>query len=151
MKDRAWTKLSQYFKADLMWFIKYAEQANSLYMCPQQKPLLQIECDLSLCAGGGNGGDAYYTWEYTPVHTNKFPEIFMLEVINIVVAYKTLVPQFNQEPADVIIWTDNISFALQSGKPRTQCLGHAPESFGSRQPSSTIMSEYNISRERSSH
>lgn len=99
MEEGAWVTLSRHFKDDLLWFVIYSEQANSIYLCNTDKPLLQIKCDSSLKAGGGNGGDSYYAWEYTPSHTEKFPKIYMLEAINIVVAYKTLTPQFDTQPA----------------------------------------------------
>lgn len=124
MKDGAWTTLSTQFKADIKWFFHYAESANGIFLCPPILPLIEIECDSSLKAAGGVADGVYYTWIYTQKHRNNYPQIYQLEVANILVAYKTLAPVFNKSAAHVIVWTDNItsSFALQTGKTKDPLL-----------------------------
>lgn len=124
MKDNTWTTLSQHFKADLRWFLHYAKEANGILLCTPSKPILQIECDSSLQAGGGNTEGFYYAWRYTSSHKQAYPQIFQLEAINIVVAYKTLAPALDVSPAHVIVWTDNItsSYALQTGRTKDSLL-----------------------------
>lgn len=100
-------------------FYQYASTDNGIYLCAIDKPKIEIECDSSLIAGGGNTKGYYYAWQYNQQHKNGCPHIFQLEAINIV-AYKTLAPPLHLSPANVIIWTDNIksSYALQTGRTK---------------------------------
>lgn len=124
MKDNNWTTLSVPFKADIKWFLCYAKAANGIFLCTPNKPLLQIECDSSLHAGVGNTEGFYYAWQYSNNHKEAYPQIFQLEAINIVVAFKTLARALNVSPAHVIVWTDNItsSYALQTGRTKDALL-----------------------------
>lgn len=124
MKDDSWTTLSDQFKADIKWFLCYAESANGILLCTPSKPTIEIECDSSLQAGGGNTKGYYYAWHYSNDHKENYPHIFQLEAINIIVAYKTLAPALHTSPAHVIVWTDNItsSYALQTGRTKDALL-----------------------------
>lgn len=125
MKDRQWTSVSAQFRADVDWFCKYAEQANGILLCAPVKEQFHLECDSSLYGAGGNSDSEYYTWEYSTDHTTRYPCIYQLEAVNIVVAYKTLADYYPATPTHVTIWTDNItsSFALQTGRTKDQVLG----------------------------
>lgn len=125
MKDRQWTTLNHDFKADLMWFCQYAAQANGILLCAPHKDQFHIECDSSLFGAGGNSDKAYYSWTYSTAHKERFPYIYQLEAVNIVVAYKTLANFYPSTPTHVTIWTDNItsSFALETGRTKDEVLG----------------------------
>lgn len=89
MKDRAWTTLTPSFKADIMWFFLYAESANGIFLCTPAKQTIEIECDTSLVAGGGNAEGFYYAWQYSDQYGSDYPHISQLEALNILVANKT--------------------------------------------------------------
>lgn len=120
MGDREWTTISDHFKADVRWFYEYARQANGVYLCSPIKKTYEIECDSSLIAGAGTTNCHYYAWQYTEAHVSRFPQIYQLEAVNLLLAYKTLAPTFQEKPAKVIVWTDNSasSFALQTGRTK---------------------------------
>lgn len=124
MKDRNWTTIDDQFRADVEWFCTYAEQGNGIFLCKPTKKQLHIKCDSSLHGAGGNTSDTYYTWTYSDEHKLQYQQIYQLEAVNIVVAYKTLADFYPQEPTLVTIWTDNItsSFALQSGRTKDKLL-----------------------------
>lgn len=69
MADNDWTTLSAQFKADIKWFFSYAKIADGIFLCPSSRPTIEIECDSSLIAGGGNTDGFYYAWHYTKKHT----------------------------------------------------------------------------------
>lgn len=124
MGNQDWITLGKGFKADIRWFLCFAQQSNGVYLYTQQKTLYEIECDSSLHAGGGNTNSHFYAWKYSKNHKEEFPHIVHLEAVNITVAYKTFAPTFSCQPAKVVIWTDNItsSFAIQSGKTKDDTL-----------------------------
>lgn len=125
MKDGDLVTLSVPFQADVRWFVEYASLSNGLYLLTPTRPCFEIFCDSSLYGGGGVSGNYCYSWIYTPSHMRKYKDIHHLEAINIIVAYQTLAPLYNQSPADVVIKTDNIasSFALSTGKTKDTVLG----------------------------
>lgn len=88
MQDRTWTSLSHEFKADIRWFYLFATTSNGILLCPPNRPTIEIECDSSLNAAGGNS-KGFYVWKYTDTHTTNFPNICHLEAINLLIAYKT--------------------------------------------------------------
>lgn len=124
MHDREWTTIGEQFKADINWFIKYARQANGIHLCTPNKRHFDLECDSSLEGAGGNTGEHSYLWIYSEQHKKKFPQIYQLEAVNIVVAYKTLTVFLQDQPTHITIWTDNItsSFALQTGRTQDKLL-----------------------------
>lgn len=124
MGENAWTTLSTEFKADIRWFSLYAKTANGIFLCPTQQPTIDIECDSSLTAGGGNSDGYYYAWKYTKAHIEKHPHIHQLEAINILISYITLAKVGNISPANVTIWTDNMasSYALSTGRTKDPIL-----------------------------
>lgn len=124
MKDKIWTAISHQFRADIKWFYCYAQSANGIFLCSPVKPTIEIECDSSLTGGGGNAKGYYYSWKYTQQHINQYPQIYQLEAINILVAYKTLAPVFGLAPANVVVWTDNMasSFAFHTGRTKDDLL-----------------------------
>lgn len=124
MQDRKWATINDQFRADISWFCKYAEKANGIYLCNPDKKQVELECDSSLQGAGGNNDDHYYIWIYSEQHKTAYPQIYQLEAINIVVAYKTLTISYTDRPTHVTIWTDNItsSFALQTGRTKDPIL-----------------------------
>lgn len=125
MKQTDWITLGNPFKADIRWFLHFAELSNGVYLYSNKRYEYEIECDSSLHGGGGNTNSHFYAWKYSHQHMDNFPHIVHLEAINILVAYKTLGPTFKLQPAKIVIWTDNItsSFALQSGRTKDDTLG----------------------------
>lgn len=125
MQDGEWTTISNHFKADVKWFYEYACKANGVYLCSQQQKVYEIECDSSLTAGAGNTDQYYYAWQYTQDHLKRFPHIYQLEAVNLILAYKTLAPTFTEKPAMIIVWTDNAasSYALETGRTKDVVLG----------------------------
>lgn len=105
MGNKQWTTISDDFLKDVKWFIAFAESLNKAHIfAPVPQPFF-IECDSSLEAGGGFGLGKCYSWLYP-------------EAVNLVVAYKTLCCDINQDNAEITIFTDNLSLrhALQTGR-----------------------------------
>lgn len=125
MKNREWTTIDKLFKDDIKWFCTYAEQANRILLGTPTLDYVQLECDSSLHGAGGNTNEHYYVWIYTDKHKDRFPDIYQLEAVNIVVAYKTLIKAPSPRPTHVTIWTDNItsSYTQQTGKTKDETLG----------------------------
>lgn len=119
MADKNWTTVTQDFKRDVFWFVKYAESANGiLYYSPAKKEI-EIQCDLSLTGGGGLSGHYFYTWRYPESHTNKYPLIDHLEAINLLVAFRTLATLVRETGACIVMATDiGSSYAIQIGKTK---------------------------------
>lgn len=124
LQDAEWTTITDHFKADVKWFHEYARQANGVYLCTTKRTNYEIECDSSLIAGAGTTDEHYYAWKYTAAHVARFPQIYQLEAVNLLLAYKTFAPTFKQKPADIIIWTDNAasSYALETGRTKDTVL-----------------------------
>lgn len=124
MKDRQWTTITDSFKVDIRWFCQYAAQGNGIFLCAQCDQF-HLECDSSLHGAGGNSSKEYYFWSHSTDHKEKFPHIYQLEAVNVVVAYKTLAIFYPTTPTHVTIWTDNItsSFALETGRTKDEVLG----------------------------
>lgn len=124
MQQKEWITIGPTFKADIRWFLHFAELSNGVYLYNNNRHVYEIECDSSLLGGGGNTNAYCYAWRYSQQHTTNYPLIVHLEAINILVAYKTLAPTFTTTPAKILIWTDNItsSYALQSGKTKDDTL-----------------------------
>lgn len=75
-------------------------------------------------AGGGFGAGRYFAWCYSSAHRKAFPDIVHLEVVNLLVTYKTLA-RFIREPGVlVVIFTDNMgsSLALETGRTKDDIL-----------------------------
>lgn len=123
MGDRQWTTLTPDFKADLRWFVAYAEASNGHFLINPNRPTFDIECDASLLAAGGNSATHCYQWVFASQHKDKYKPIHHLEAINVVVAIRTLLPSA-VTPLDIIVWTDNSAsaWALQSGRTRDPVL-----------------------------
>lgn len=124
MGDREWTTLTKEFKADLRWFIGYAEKANGLCLINPFRPVFNIECDASLLGAGGNSGSQCYQWVFSTAHLKTYTAIHHLEAINVVVAIRTLIPSQSSAPLLINIWTDNSAsaWALQTGRTKDQVL-----------------------------
>lgn len=97
---------------------------NGIYLCPESRPTIEIQCDSSLLAGGGHTKGYYYAWLYSKEHRAKYTKICHLEAINLLVAYVTLAPKLQTSPANVIVWTDNMasSYALHTGRTKDPIL-----------------------------
>lgn len=121
---RDWTTLTQEFRADVQWFLLYSETANRLSLISPIKEYVYIECDSSLLGGGGNSDRLFYKWEYSDQHRSRYPNIHMLEAVNLLVAYRTLCPP-NTAGKCIVIATDNLAshFALTTGRTRDSILG----------------------------
>lgn len=124
-ESRDWTTLSQDFKADVKWFLAYSEGANGISLLSPVKDCIYIECDSSLEGGGGNSDSCYYKWKYPEHHTHRYPNIHMLEAVNLLVAYRTLCPNRGTQGKCIVIATDNLAshFALTSGRTKDSVLG----------------------------
>lgn len=124
MADREWTTIGQEFKADVKWFLEYAKEANGVFLLPVNVTQFNVFCDSSLHGGGGHDHTSYFTWKYTNAHKSKYTDIHHLEAINVLVAYKTLVPNTINRPGSVCIWTDNMasSLALETGRTKDAVL-----------------------------
>lgn len=125
MGDREWTTLSDGFRLDIKWFVAYATRGNGVALITPSRHRAYIECDSSLTGGGGVGNEFCYTWEYTPGHVRKFPNIHELEAVNIIVAFRTLAHRVAPPGAHITIYTDNSSsaYALETGRTRDKTLG----------------------------
>lgn len=124
-QNRTWTTLNRDFKADIAWFLAYAEQANGLSLISPIKDFVIIECDSSLDGGGGNSSSLFYKWKYTPEHKKRFPSIHMLEAVNLLIAYRTLCPTSGTAGKCIVLVTDNLGsrYALASGRTKDPVLG----------------------------
>lgn len=91
--NQQWTTLDEDFKADVTWFLQYAQLGNGVSLLTPRTTCFYIECDSFLTGGGGNTDIAYYSWKYSQDHVKKFTAIHQLEAINLLVAYRTLCPQ----------------------------------------------------------
>lgn len=117
MVDGKWITLSTSFKLDVVWFARFARQANGVFYYQPDRPHIEIECDSSLYGGGGVALQYCYSWVYPIHHTDKYHLIHHLEALNLLVAYRTLANKIYRQGAAIIIATDNegSSFALQTG------------------------------------
>lgn len=124
LQDEGWITLSDDFKADIRWFVHYAQVSNGIHFYRPHTTKINIECDSSMFGAGGVATPYCYAWEYSTEHMNRFTDIHHLEAINIIVAYQTLAAPQKITPATVIIWTDNMasSWALSTGKTKDQVL-----------------------------
>lgn len=86
MKDGQWVALTQQFKLDVLWFVRYAEQANGIFYYQPEQHLVEIECDSSMYGGGGTALSYCYSSVYPKEHVQKYPLIHHLEAINLLVA-----------------------------------------------------------------
>lgn len=122
MEDNAWITLSEGFKADLRWFVKYTKVSNGIFLFSPQRPTVEVECDSSLLGGGGYFYPFCYSWTFTSNHNTTFPKIHHLEAVNILVAYQKLGTIRKFQPAKVVIYTDNMasSCVLSSGKTKDE-------------------------------
>lgn len=123
--NREWTNINDDFKADVKWFLAYSQQGNGVSLLTPVKDTIYLECDSSLVGGGGNSEKNYYKWTYPGSHTTKYPNIHMLEAVNLLVAYRTLCPTSGTAGKCVVIATDNLAshFALTTGRTKDPVLG----------------------------
>lgn len=123
--NKSWITLNKDFKADISWFIAYAESANGISLISPVKEYIFIECDSSLEGGGGNSANLYYKWKYSQEHKTRYPSIHMLEAINLIIAYRTLCPTHGTAGKCVVLITDNLGsrYALASGRTKDPVLG----------------------------
>lgn len=124
MGIRTWTHVDKDMLLDIKWFERYAECSNGIHLFDSIRPDISIECDSSLLGAGGHAGRWYYSWVYRSDHRTNFPAIHHLEALNVLIAYRTLAPLFEQPGAIVTIFTDNSasSFSLQTGKTKDKIL-----------------------------
>lgn len=130
--DKLWTSMNDDFRADVGWFLKYAERGNGVSLFAPTIQFITIECDSSLHTGGGNSELAFYTWRYPDSHKLRFSVIHHLEAVNVIVAYKCA-PASTRGKC-VVIFTDNnaSSYTLMTGRTK-ESWRHAPVSYGSSQ------------------
>lgn len=121
---QAWTTITPPFRADISWFLKYAEEGNGIALIAPTLNNIYIECDSSLTGGGGNSNTLYYAWKYSDQHLRKYDHIHQLEAINLLVAYRTLCPRNNTQGSRIVMITDNMasSMALSTGKTKDAVL-----------------------------
>lgn len=124
MADQDWITINQEFKADIRWFVLYAQTSNGIHLFSPARPILYVECDSSLFGGGGVAPPFCYNWKYSAAHMKRYTDIHHLEALNILVAYQTLIIPQGITPAYVVIWNDNMasSWALTTGKTKDSVL-----------------------------
>ena len=112
------------FRMDVRWFYQYARLSNGLHLLQPTRHDCVVECDSTLTGGGGNSYTKYYTHQYTHQEKIDFPLIVHLEAVNLVTAYRSLVPD-NTPGFTILIYTDNMasSQALQTGRATDRILG----------------------------
>lgn len=122
--DQQWITLDADFKADIAWFRHYVQSSNGISLLTPRVKCFYIECDSSLTGGGRNSDLAFYSWQYTKAHINKYTAIHQLEVIYLLVAYRTLSPPLGTQGQCIIMVTDNISsaYALTTGRTKDSVL-----------------------------
>lgn len=122
--NQKWTTLDAQFKADIAWFLQYAQSANGVSLLNPSFCCFYIECDSSLTGGGGNSSLAYYSWHYSQEHVKKYTAIHQLEAVNLLVAYRTLCPPIGTQGYRITMVTDNISsaYALTTGRTKDNVL-----------------------------
>ena len=110
-------RISDEFRADIRWFELYAQTANGIVLIVPTLEVEVIECDSCLTGGGGHSSKDYYSTVYTSEHRGKYPNITLLEAINLIIAYRTLSPAFGPGKK-VLILTDNTGSkcALETGR-----------------------------------
>ena len=91
--------------------------SNGIHLLQPPTHDFVIECDSTLVGGGGNSYTRYYTHRYTPQEKQNYPLIVHLEAVNLVTAYRTLVPS-DTRGFTIILFTDNMasSQALHTGR-----------------------------------
>ena len=107
-------------RKDVAWFITFAKSFNGIVLLPKtHRKVWQIECDSTLSGGGAFSSSHYYAVRYPQELTEEVNNIAQLEALNLVHAFKFLLPP---QPSDfkVIINTDNIGSqqVLSSGSGR---------------------------------
>ena len=108
--------LSNDFKANVKWFLNYADTSNGLVLLVPSLEEFYIDCDSSQVGGGNNSNSHYYHLNYDEKHLNAYKLICRLEVVNLLIAYRTLLPP-ESNSLKIIIYTDNLGSqqALESG------------------------------------
>lgn len=121
--DGGMVHVSFHFKQDILWYVNYAALANGIYMYDFPPADVIIECDSSLEGGGGNSETCYYQVIYTAAHKAAYEHINLLEAVNLVTAYRTLVPT-DSDGFRILIYTDNLisQGALETGRTRNRVL-----------------------------
>lgn len=124
MGDRLWTTVDEELLKDVRWFLTYAIQANGVAIYRPLSEVYSVECDSCLDGAGGVALSHVYAWKYSEDHKSTFGPIHQLEATNIITAYRTFVRYMTANPAQVNIYTDNISsaFALTTGRTKDKVL-----------------------------
>lgn len=122
--EKKWITVGDEFIKDIRWFYLYAQISNGINLYAPQLPRTDIYCDSSLEGGGGVSGTWCYSWTYDDGYKERYHVIHQMEAINIVVAYRTLAHVNDDNPASILILTDNISssFALMTGHTKDPIL-----------------------------
>lgn len=122
--DNKWITVNDEFIKDIKWFYLYARSSNGINIYSTNRPTIVIECDSSLQGGGGVSRQYCYSWPYSYGFKERYSVIHQMEAINILVAYRTLAHVHDNNPASVLVLTDNIasSHALMTGRTRDPVL-----------------------------
>ena len=109
-------------RRDIAWFRRYAATCNGRLLITKDLPTFNIECDACLSGGGGFSSTHFYSTVFPRDATDQY-HISQLEAINIVMAFKALVPS-SLRNTRIIITTDNMSamYSINSGKTRDPVL-----------------------------
>ena len=121
--DSGWMGLSAGFKADINWFSQYAVRSNGIQLLTPSRSQFHIYCDSSLEGGGGCSDNNYYHLQYDNKVKQAYPDIVHREAINLLIAYRTLIPKISVG-LQIIIHTDNTGSqqALETGKTKDPIL-----------------------------
>lgn len=115
--------ISNDFKADVSWFLNYAAMSNGLILLEPTNTEFCIDCDSSEVGGGGNSNSHYYHLTYDRQHIKAYKPICKLEAVNLLIAYRSLIPP-KSAGLKIIIYTDNLGSqqALESGRTHDKVL-----------------------------
>ena len=111
-------KLEDDLRADIRWFLRYAQTSNGIFMIEPQLRVFEVQCDACPKGAGGFSEKNYYSVEFPQEAAQEY-HINQLEAANIVLAVKTLLP-IDVRNIELRITTDNMVAmqTLNTGRTR---------------------------------
>ena len=113
---RPYININSSMRADLQWFLDFADQWNGVAIFPKPAPEREIVVDACMNGIGGATHRSAYAYRI-PENTGELANISEIEAINIAVALQTFVGESNRGKC-VKVLCDNMAtvHVLQSGK-----------------------------------
>ena len=110
--------ITEEFRKDIRWFPSYARATNARVLVEPKLSLIVIECDACLVGAGGHSANQFYDLTFPQKVTDTY-HISQLEVLNILIAIKTLVPK-DAHGIRFLVRTDNMAamYILSSGRSK---------------------------------